>query len=303
MRWEYGRISHTPSNFAGEAMTTTASTQLGPTSMTSTTTTTNARILGAEFFGTMVLILGGVGSTVLSGTALNIGGLLPQALAFGFTLLVVTYAIGHVSGAHVNPAVTVAMLIARKIKPASAPFYLVGQLVGAAVGALVVWGIAGGNPNFSAKNNFAANGFGKWSGSGYGAGSAIIAEVVFTALLVFVVLMSTNRRFPRAGAGLAIGLTYTVIHLATLTIDHTGVNPARSVASAIFSGTEAWKQVWLFVVFPLVGAIVGVFAWLFIDEDVRLEDTMLDIEPLETIRDKADEAVDTAVAAVEETTD
>ena len=289
-------------------MTTTASTQLGsntPTSARTTNarTTKSARILGAEFFGSAVLILGGVGSTVLSGAALNIGGLLPQALAWGFTLVVITYAIGHISGAHVNPAVTLAMLVSRKIKPSAAPFYLIGQFAGAAFGALIVWGIAGGNPNFHARNNFAANGFKKWSGGGYGAGSAMVAEIIFTALLVFIVLMSTNRRFPRAGAGLAIGLTYAVIHLATLTIDHTGVNPARSLATAIFSGVEAWKQVWLFVVFPLIGSIVGVFAWLFIDEDVSLEDTMLDIEALEHVRDIADKAVDTAVENVEPTTD
>ena len=284
-------------------MTTTASSQLRSNTASGAGTTNNARILGAEFFGTMVLILGGVGSTVLSGTALNIGGLLPQALAWGFTLVVITYAIGHISGAHVNPAVTVAMLIARKTKPAAAPFYFIGQLAGAAVGALIVWGIAGGNPNFSAKNNFAANGFKKWSGGGYGAGSAMVAEIVFTALLVFVVLMSTNRRFPRAGAGLAIGLTYAVIHLVTLTIDHTGVNPARSLATAIFSGTEAWKQVWLFIVFPLIGSVVGVFAWLFIDEDVSLEDTMLDIEALEHARDMADKALDAGVEGVENATD
>jgi aquaporin Z len=266
---------------------------------TTTDATSNARILGAEFFGTTVLILGGVGSAVLSGKALSGGGILAQALAFGLTLVVITYAIGHVSGAHVNPAVTLAMIIARKVKPATAPFYILGQLLGAALGAIIVWSIANGTNAFSAKNNFAANGFSRWSPGGYGSGSAIIVEIIFTALLVFVVLSSTGRRFPKAGSGLAVGLTYTVIHLATMTIDGTGVNPARSMASALFSGTEAWKQIWLFIVFPLVGSVVGVLAWLFID-DARLEDTMLNSGMLEKIRDEADRGIDGAIAKAEQ---
>ena len=229
------------------------------------------KILVAELVGTMILVLGGPGRAILAGNGI---GTLGISLAFGVSLLVAAYAIGPVSGCHINPAVTIGLWLMRKTEGAKVPFYLVGQLIGAAVGGLVIFAIANDLDSFDARNNFAANGWGAHSPGGYGFAAMVIVEILFTAFLVFAVLSTTHRAFPVAQTGIVVGLTLALIHLVTIPIDNTSVNPARSIATALFAGTDALKQLWAFVVFPIVGAFVGVLAWVAVD-DAKLEDTML----------------------------
>ena len=229
------------------------------------------KILVAELFGTMILVLGGPGSAILAGNGI---GTLGISLAFGVSLLVAAYAIGPVSGCHINPAVTIGLWLMRKTEGAKVPFYLVGQVIGAAVGGLVIFAIANDLDSFDAKNNFAANGWGAHSPGGYGFAAMVIVEILFTAFLVFAVLSTTHRAFPVAQTGIVVGLTLALIHLVTIPVDNTSVNPARSIATALFAGTDALKQLWAFVVFPIVGAFVGVLAWVAVD-DAKLEDTVL----------------------------
>jgi aquaporin Z len=264
--------------------------------------TSNSRILGAETLGTAVLMLGGPGSAILAGSSISPLGV---AFAFGLSLMVMTYAIGPISGAHLNPAVTLAMVLTRKTSEAAAPFYVIGQILGAVIGGGIIYSIASGTEIWERNGNaFASNAWGAGTSSGYGLGSTIVVEIVFTALLVFVVLMASKRNFARSATGLAVGFTYMLIHLVTMPIDNTSVNPARSVGTAIFSDwdLDPIKQLWAFIVFPLLGAVVGVFAWLFVD-DATLEDTMLDSEPLRTIRDAGDRVADQAVDAITDITD
>jgi aquaporin Z len=240
------------------------------------------RIFAAEFIGTAVLMLGGPGSAVLAAT--GIGGALGVSLAFGFTLLILAYAIGPVSGCHVNPAVTIAMWAAKKIDSTLLLPYLLAQFLGAAFGGLLIYGIAKGQKGFSSSHNFAANGYGRFSPGRFDLSAAVLVEIVFTALLVFVVLSTTKKTFPGAASGLAVGITLALIHLVTIPVDNTSVNPARSFGAAIFSGADALKQLWVFIVFPIVGAFVGLLAWLAVD-DARLEDTRLDTHAAEAARD------------------
>ena len=246
------------------------------------------KAFAAEVVGTFVLMLAGPGSAVLAGDRI---GALGVALAFGLALMVMAYAIGPASGCHVNPAVTVGLWLARKIKGADVVYYIVAQLVGAFLGGLVVWLIAKSHPGFDATNHFAANGWGRFSPGGYGIWGAIVVEVFFTAVLVFVVLASGHQRFPAGFGPLAIGFTLTLIHLATIPVDNTSVNPARSFGAAVFAGSDALRQLWVFLLFPLVGAVVGLLAWLAVD-DSRLEDTLLGgSDALREVRDKATEVV------------
>lgn len=226
------------------------------------------RIAGAEAVGTAVLVISGIGSAVLAGDKI---GTLGVALAFGLALLVMHYAIGPVSGCHVNPAVTLAMVLTRKAKASLLPFYWGGQLAGGALGAFVVYAVARGKIGWAA-GTFASNGWGKFSPTGYGLGAVLVLEVVLTALLVFVALMATGKNFAPGLSGVAVGLTYLVIHLVSISVDGTSVNPARSFATAIFGGAEPLKQLWAFVVFPLIGAIVGTLIWVGVDEST-IEDT------------------------------
>ncbi|MGD9703923.1 MAG: aquaporin [Acidimicrobiia bacterium] len=258
----------------------------------------NSRILAAEAVGTAVLMIGGPGSAVL-GSGI---GTLGVALAFGLSLLVMAYAIGHISGCHINPAVTVAMVIARKIRLAAVPFYIIGQLIGAAIGATIVFGIARGLDDFQTFERFAQNGWDKWSPGGYGLGSTIIVEIIFTALLVVVVLATTHRDFAPGFNAIAVGLTLALIHMVTIPIDNTSVNPARSFGAAIFSDSDAWVQLWAFIVFPLIGAVLGVFIWLMISE-TRLEETMAFNPALAQARDMATNAIDEVVDEIEDATD
>ena len=249
----------------------------------------NSRVFAAEAVGTAVLVMCGPGSAILAGDRI---GTLGVALAFGFSLLVMGYAIGHVTGCNINPAVTLGLVLTRKLTWARAVYYWVAQLVGAAIGGLIIYAIANNIEGYSSKNNFAQNGWGQYSPGGYGIVAAMFVEVVFTALLVYVVLSTTNIRFPLGFAGLAAGLAYALINLVTIPVDNTGVNPARSFGTALFAGTNALSQLWLFIVFPLIGGAVGALIWLMIDE-ARLEDTMFaDVPGATEVRDAADKLDD-----------
>lgn len=242
------------------------------------------RILAAEAVGTALLMLGGPGSAILAGREI---GFLGVSLAFGFSLLVIAYAIGPVSGGHVNPAVTLGLALMRKIEKATIPFYVIGQLIGAAVGGGIIYAIAQGLDGFdAAASGFATNGWADRSPDGYNFGAMLVAEVIFTAVLVFAVLSTTSRRFTASQTGLVVGITLALIHLITIPVDNTSVNPARSFGAALWSGSSgAWEQLWAFIVFPLAGAVVGVAAWLLVD-DARLEDTALANERLIDVRDR-----------------
>ena len=259
-------------------------------------TQNNGRILAAEIVGTTVLMLGGPGVAIFSAQAV---GVLGVALGFGLSLAIMAYVIGPISGCHINPAVTLGMLLTRKINGTHAAMAWIGQLIGGVGGASIIYGIASGRDGFE-RGQFAAN---LWSGEYYGVGAAIVAEVVLTALLVMVVLFTTTRSMAPGMGGLVAGLTLTVIHLISIPIDNTSVNPARSIGAALFADTsfEALQQLWVFVVFPLVGAVVGVIVWLVLD-DTRLEDTMLaEVPGLTGTRNALDKVSDVAVDAVQDT--
>jgi aquaporin Z len=243
----------------------------------------NGRILAAELVGTLVLMLGGPGVAILlptlgllpDGDASTAAGLLKIliiALGFGFSLLIMWYVIGPISGCHINPAVTLGMLLARRVDTVHAVYAWIGQVIGAVSGAAIIYGIASGRDGFQ-RGQFAAN---LWSGKYYGLGSAIVVEVLLTGLLVMVVLFTTTKKFAPGMGGLVIGLTLTLIHLISIPVDNTSVNPARSLGTALFADTHtgALQQLWAFILFPMIGAVVGVVIWLMLD-DSRLEDTDL----------------------------
>ena len=238
-----------------------------PADTPSPTGQSNIRILAAEVVGTAVLMLVGPGSAILAADVIGVYGV---AFAFGLALLAMAYTIGHVSGCHINPAVTLGFLLSRKITMVEAAYYWVAQLVGAAVGGLLVYLISE-NGDLDQTGVFAANGWGSEIGSAFGLGSTVVVEVVFTALLVFVVLSTTTVGYPTGFGGLAAGLTLTMIHLATIPVDNTSVNPARSFGAAIYSGSDALEQLWAFILFPLVGAAVGVLVWVLVHDVPREE--------------------------------
>jgi aquaporin Z len=220
------------------------------------------RMAAAEVLGTTVLMLIGPGTAII---AYNKVGNLGVAFAFGFALLGMAYTIGHVSGCHINPAVTLGFLLGRKVTTVQAVYYWVSQLIGAAIGGFLIW-IVSQRGDLDQTGVFAANGWGSKIGSQFGLGSTAVVEIVFTALLVFVVLSTTSVGYPTGFGGLAAGLTLGMIHMATIPVDNTSVNPARSFGAAIFSGTDALSQLWAFFVFPLIGAVVGVFLWSVVHE-------------------------------------
>lgn len=250
--------------------------------------TSYAGIVAAEFIGTAVLVMLGPGSAILAGEQL---GVLGVSLAFGFALLLMVYVIGPISGCHINPAVTLGFLLTRKIPLRHAAWAWLAQVSGAIFGAAVIFGIASGRDGWE-RAGFASNG---WDRDGFsGLGAAIIVEIVFTALFVLVVLSTTSRRFAPGFGGVVAGITLAAIHLATIPVDNTSVNPARSIATSLFADTDpnALGQVWAFIIFPLIGSLVGVFVWLLLDEESRLEDTMLDTDFLRDVRDRVDDAID-----------
>lgn len=225
----------------------------------------------AELIGTFWLVLGGCGSAVLAagfmadigGSQVHIGiGLLGVALAFGLTVLTMAYAIGHISGCHLNPAVTIGLVVGGRFSAAEAPHYIVAQTIGAILAALLILMIASGAPGFSlGANSLAVNGYGELSPGGYGLFPALITEVVMTAMFLFIILGSTDKRGIGSHAGLAIGLALTLIHLISIPVTNTSVNPARSTGPALvlaLSGEgKALAQLWLFWVAPILGAAVA----------------------------------------------
>jgi aquaporin Z len=218
------------------------------------------RRLGAELFGTFWLVLGGCGTAVLAGVHVGFAGV---SLAFGLTVLTAAYAVGPISGGHFNPAVTVGLLVARRFPPKDALPYIVAQIVGAIVAAAVILLIADGRPDFSTEGNFlAANGYGEeGSPDGYSLLAGIVTELVLTFGFLIVILGCTFKRTTTAVAGVAIGLALTLIHLISIPVTNTSVNPARSIGPAVFVGGDALTQLWMFIVVPLVGgALAGLVA-------------------------------------------
>ncbi|SNQ46441.1 Aquaporin Z [Frankia canadensis] len=214
-----------------------------------------------EGIGTFVLVLGGVGTAVLASSVVGVLGI---ALAFGLSLLVLVYVIGPISGCHVNPAVTLGLLLCRKIQPRHALGYVVAQCAGAIVAAATVWLLADSGPaGYSPSTlGLGANGYGTHSPGGFGLGGVFLVEILLTALLVFTVLGATDVRAPFGFAGLAIGLVLTLCHLISIPLDGTSVNPARSLGPAVFVGGWALGQLWLFIVAPATGAILAAAAYL-----------------------------------------
>lgn len=223
----------------------------------------HSRILVAELVGTLILILGGPGTAILATGAFGVDvGVLGVALAFGLALLVAVYAVGPISGCHINPAVTLGLWLHKKVPSNTIPAYLIGQIVGAVLGGAILFVVAESVDGFEADDsNFAVNGWAALSPGGFDFAAMAFMEIVMTAVLVFVVLSSTGRGFHASQAGVAIGLTLGLIHLISIPVDNTSVNPVRSLATALFAGGDAMEQLWAFVVFPLGGAILGYAVW------------------------------------------
>lgn len=216
--------------------------------------------LAAEFIGTFWLVFGGCGSAIFAAAFPNVGiGLLGVSFAFGLTVLTMAFAIGHISGCHLNPAVSVGLCVGKRFPASDLLPYIVAQVAGAIVAAAVLYLIATGRAGFSLSAGFASNGYGEHSPGGYSMLSALVAEVVLTFMFLIVILGSTDARAPQGFAPIAIGLCLTLIHLISIPITNTSVNPARSTGQAIFVGGWALAQLWLFWVAPIVGgAIAGV---------------------------------------------
>ncbi|MGF1736231.1 aquaporin Z [Photobacterium satsumensis] len=225
--------------------------------------------LVAEFIGTFWLVLGGCGSAVLAAAFPDVGiGLLGVSLAFGLTVVTMAYAIGHISGCHLNPAVTVGLWSGGRFPAADVIPYIVFQVLGAIAGAFVLYLIASGQAGFSLAGGLASNGYGDHSPGNYSMVSGFITEFVMTFMFLFVILGATHKLSSPAMAGLAIGLALTLIHLVSIPVTNTSVNPARSTGPAIMVGDWAMSQLWLFWLAPLLGALIAglVYRWLSPDE-------------------------------------
>jgi len=225
--------------------------------------------LAAEFIGTFWLVLGGCGSAVLAGVFMKNGidvgiGLVGISLAFGLTVLTMAYAIGHISGCHLNPAVTVGLWAGGRHPANEVLPYVVAQVLGAIAGAFVLLMIASGQPGYDVASGLGANGYGAHSPGGYSMASGFLAEVVMTLLFLVIILGATDRRAPAGFAPVAIGLGLTLIHLITIPVTGTSVNPARSTGPAVFVGDWALGQLWLFWVAPIIGALIAgyLYRWL-----------------------------------------
>lgn len=212
----------------------------------------------AEFFGTFWLVFGGCGSAVLAAAFPSLGiGFVGVSLAFGLTVLTMAFAIGHVSGCHLNPAVSVGLVVGKRFPISELPAYVIAQVLGAIAGSGVLYLIASGKPGFSLAGGFASNGYADHSPGGYSLLACFLIEVVLTAFFLLIILGSTDERAPKGFAPIAIGLGLTLIHLISIPVTNTSVNPARSTGPAIFVGGWALSQLWLFWLAPIVGAILG----------------------------------------------
>jgi aquaporin Z len=220
---------------------------------------------GAEFFGTFWLVLGGCGSAVLAAAFPSVGiGLLGVSLAFGLTVLTMAYAIGHISGCHLNPAVSVGLWAGGRFPANQLLPYIVAQVLGAVVAGGVLYLIASGKAGFDVSAGFASNGYGAHSPGGYSLLAALVTEVVMTAMFLVIILGATDKRAPQGFAPLAIGLGLTLIHLISIPVTNTSVNPARSTGVGVFVGDWAVAQLWLFWVAPIAGGLLGAAIYRFI---------------------------------------
>jgi aquaporin Z len=222
---------------------------------------TMGKRLGAEFLGTFWLVFGGCGSAVLAAAFPQLGiGFMGVALAFGLTVLTMAYAVGHISGGHFNPAVSVGLFTGGRLAAVDLVPYVIAQVLGAIAAAGVLYLVASGKPGFS-PGGFASNGFGDLSPGGYSMQAALVCEIVMTFFFVFVIMGSTDGRAPSGFAPIAIGLALTLIHLVSIPVTNTSVNPARSTGVALFASTAALSQLWLFWLAPIIGGALGGFAY------------------------------------------
>jgi aquaporin Z len=219
----------------------------------------------AEFFGTFWLVLGGCGSAVLAATFPDVGiGLLGVSLAFGLTVLTMAYAIGHISGCHLNPAVSVGLWAGGRFEANQLPPYILAQVLGGLFAGGVLFVIASGAAGFDVSAGFASNGYGEHSPGGYSLPAALVTEIVMTAMFLLVILGATDKRAPQGMAPIAIGLCLALIHLISIPVTNTSVNPARSTGVAVFVGDWAVSQLWMFWLAPVIGAVIGAVIYRYI---------------------------------------
>jgi aquaporin Z len=226
---------------------------------------TLARPLTAEFIGTFWLVFGGCGSAVLAAAFPDVGiGLLGVSFAFGLTVLTMAYAFGHISGCHLNPAVSIGLAVCRRFRWSEVLPYIVAQVAGAILAAFVLYTIASGRPGFSLDGGLAANGYGAHSPGGYSLVAALLSEIVLTMMFLLIILGATDDRAPRGFAPIAIGLGLTLIHLIGIPVTNLSVNPARSTGPAVITGGWALAQLWMFWLAPVTGAVLGalIYGWL-----------------------------------------
>ena len=230
--------------------------------------------LAAEFIGTAWLVLGGCGAAVLAAAYPQLGiGFVGVALAFGLTVLTMAYAIGHVSGCHLNPAVSIGLWAGGRFRTAELPGYLIAQVLGGIAGAGILWVIATGHTGFDVSGGFASNGYGDHSPGGYSLAACLVCEFVMTFAFLFVIMGATHGNAPKGFAPIAIGLCLTLIHLISIPVTNTSVNPARSTGPALFVGGWALQQLWLFWLAPLLGGAAGgaLYRWLSHDTPLPVE--------------------------------
>ena len=226
---------------------------------------TMAQKTGAEFIGTFWLVLGGCGSAVLAAAFPNLGiGFVGVALAFGLTVLTMAFAIGHISGCHLNPAVSFGLWAGGRFPAKELVPYIIAQVAGGIAAGFILYLIASGKAGFSFSGGFASNGYGEHSPGNYSAFAALVTEVVMTFMFLFIIMGATDKRAPQGFAPIAIGLALTLIHLISIPVTNTSVNPARSTGVAVFVGDWAVQQLWMFWVAPIVGGVLGgfVYRWL-----------------------------------------
>ena len=223
------------------------------------------RKYSAEFIGTCWLVLGGCGSAVLAAAFPEVGiGLLGVALAFGLTVLTMAFTIGHISGCHLNPAVSIGLCVGGRFPSKDLLGYIISQVLGGLAGAGVLYLIASGKAGFDVHAGFASNGFGEHSPGGYSLVASLVTEIVMTMMFIFIILGATDQRAPKGLAPVAIGLGLTLIHLISIPVTNTSVNPARSTGVALFAGGWAISQLWLFWVAPIIGAVIGALVYRFV---------------------------------------